>query len=101
MGGAPCCVASELGTGARRIDVLLGDGLSVPGKRLAVSLTRGAPSAQHRKAFSALRATSRTTEVLPKPWHALQISELALILRIRLLPILRLHMILCFVVVFL
>lgn len=28
--------ASELGTGARRIDVLLGDGLSVPGKRLAV-----------------------------------------------------------------
>ena len=28
--------ASELGNGARRIDVLLGDGLSVPGKRLAV-----------------------------------------------------------------
>ena len=28
--------ASELGTGARRIDVLLGDGLSVQGKRLAV-----------------------------------------------------------------
>lgn len=28
--------ASELGTGARRIDVLLGDGLSVQGKRIAV-----------------------------------------------------------------
>ena len=28
--------ASELGTGARRIDVLLGDGLSVQGKRVAV-----------------------------------------------------------------
>ena len=38
-----------------------------PGKRLAVSLTRGAPSAQHRKASSAPRATSRGADVLPTP----------------------------------
>ena len=46
-----------------------------PGKRLAVSLTRGAPSAQHRNASSAPRATSRTNEVLPTPRRAERSSE--------------------------
>ena len=46
-----------------------------PGKRLAVSLTRGAPSAQHRKASSAPRAASRSNDVLPTPRRAERSSE--------------------------